>query len=213
MISPLPVPPHLPLDHYDWNLVGQQLDTEGWALLSGFFPPEAAGQLAQMDSTATLEALRASLYRRLLPIARAWADALQQDAPYPDDVAAWMQHNRDAGQTRPLSAIHRLGQDGYQPLTQHADGDAVFPLQLVALLSDPDTAFTGGEFVMTEQRPRMQSRPMVLPLRYGDAAVIAVSHRPVRGVNNIYRVTARHAISRVRAGQRVGLELLLHDGP
>ncbi|MNX98528.1 hypothetical protein D3C86_1309420 [compost metagenome] len=123
-----------------------------------------------------------------------------------------MQHNRNAGQTRPLSAIQRLGQDDYQPLTQHADGDAVFPLQLVALLSDPDTAFTGGEFVMTEQRPRMQSRPMVLPLRCGDAAVIAVSHRPVRGVNNVYRVTARQAISRVRAGQRVGLELLLHDG-
>lgn len=212
MISPLAVPPHLPLDRYDWPLIGQQLDAEGWALLPGLFPQEAARQLAHADNTATLEALRASLYRRLLPIARAWADALQQDAPYPDDFTTWMQHNRNAGQTRPLSAIQRLGQDDYQPLTQHADGDAVFPLQLVALLSDPDTAFTGGEFVMTEQRPRMQSRPMVLPLRCGDAAVIAVSHRPVRGVNNVYRVTARQAISRVRAGQRVGLELLLHDG-
>lgn len=213
MTSPFPEASHLPQDHYDWVLIGQQLDADGWALLPGFFSPEAARRLAQADSTATLEALRASLYRRLLPIARAWADALQQDAPYPDDVAAWMQHNRDAGQTRPLSAIQHLGQDDYQPLTQHADGDVAFPLQLVALLSDPDTAFTGGEFVMTEQRPRMQSRPMVLPLRYGDAAVIAVSHRPVRGVNRVYRVTARHAISRVRAGQRVGLELLLHDGP
>ena len=212
MISPLAVPPHLPLDRYDWPLIGQQLDAEGWALLPGLFPQEAARQLAHADNTATLEALRASLYRRLLPIARAWADALQQDAPYPDDFTTWMQHNRNAGQTRPLSAIQRLGQDDYQPLTQHADGDAVFPLQLVALLSDPDKAFTGGEFVMTEQRPRMQSRPMVLPLRCGDAAVIAVSHRPVRGVNNVYRVTARQAISRVRAGQRVGLELLLHDG-
>ncbi|MGE8618859.1 MAG: 2OG-Fe(II) oxygenase [Achromobacter spanius] len=212
MIASLPVPPHLPLDRYDWHLIHQQLDAEGWALLPGFFPPDAARQLAQTESTATLEALRSSLYRRLLPIARAWAEALQQDAPYPDDFATWMQHNRDARQTRPLSAIQRLGQDDYQPLTQHADGDAVFPLQLVALLSDPETAFTGGEFVMTEQRPRMQSRPMVLPLRYGDAAVIAVSHRPVRGANNVYRVTARQAISRVRAGQRVGLELLLHDG-
>ncbi|MNS30208.1 hypothetical protein D3C72_622330 [compost metagenome] len=212
MTSPLPAPPHLPLDHYDWTLIRHQLDAEGWALLPGFFSPDATRQLAQADSAATLEALRPLLYCRLLPIARAWADALQQDAPYPDDFTTWMQHNRNAGQTRPLSAIHRLGQDDYQPLTQHADGDAVFPLQLVALLSDPDTAFTGGEFVMTEQRPRMQSRPMVLPLRCGDAAVIAVSHRPVRGVNNVYRVTARQAISRVRAGQRVGLELLLHDG-
>ncbi len=212
MTSLLAAPPHLPLDRYDWPLIGQQLNAEGWALLPGLFPQEAARKLAQSDSTATLEALRASLYRRLLPIARAWADALQQDAPYPDDFTLWMQHNRNAGQTRPLSAIHRLGQDDYQALTQHADGDAVFPLQLVALLSDPDTAFAGGEFVMTEQRPRMQSRPMVLPLRCGDAAVIAVSHRPVRGANNVYRVTARQAISRVRAGQRVGLELVLHDG-
>lgn len=202
----------MPLDHYDWTLIRHQLDAEGWALLPGFFSPDAKRQLAQADSAATLEALRPLLYCRLLPIARAWAEALQQDAPYPDDFTTWMQHNRNAGQTRPLSAIHRLGQDDYQPLTQHADGDAVFPLQLVALLSDPDKAFTGGEFVMTEQRPRMQSRPMVLPLRCGDAAVIAVSHRPVRGVNNVYRVTARQAISRVRAGQRVGLELLLHDG-
>ncbi|AUA56742.1 Uncharacterized protein conserved in bacteria (DUF2086) [Achromobacter spanius] len=212
MTSLLAAPPHLPLDRYDWPLIGQQLNAEGWALLPGLFPQEAARKLAQSDSTATLEALRASLYRRLLPIARAWADALQQDAPYPDDFTLWMQHNRNAGQTRPLSAIQRLGQDDYQALTQHADGDAVFPLQLVALLSDPDTAFAGGEFVMTEQRPRMQSRPMVLPLRCGDAAVIAVSHRPVRGANNVYRVTARQAISRVRAGQRVGLELVLHDG-
>ncbi|KNE23277.1 2OG-Fe(II) oxygenase [Achromobacter spanius] len=212
MTNPLLAPPHQPLDRYDWNLIKQPLDAEGWALLPGFFPPEAARQLAQTDSTATLETLRPLLYRRLLPIARAWANALQQDAPYPDDFATWIQHNHDAGQARPLSAIHRLGQDDYQPLTQHADGDAVFPLQLVALLSDPDTAFTGGEFVMTEQRPRMQSRPMVLPLRYGDAAVIAVSHRPVQGAHNVYRVTARHAISRVRTGQRVGLEMLLHDG-
>jgi hypothetical protein len=212
MTSPLPAPPHLPLDHYDWTLIRHQLDAEGWALLPGFFSPDATRQLAQADSAATLEALRPLLYCRLLPIARTWAEALQQDTPYPDDFTTWMQHNRNAGQTRPLSAIHRLGQDDYQPLTQHADGDAVFPLQLVALLSDPDRAFTGGEFVMTEQRPRMQSRPMVLPLRCGDAAVIAVSHRPVRGVNNVYRVTARQAISRVRAGQRVGLELLLHDG-
>ncbi|AZS81343.1 hypothetical protein ELS24_24675 [Achromobacter spanius] len=202
----------LPLDHYDWTLIGHQLDTEGWALLPGLFPPDAARQLAQANSADRLEALRPALYRRLLPIARAWARALQPDAAYPDDFATWMQHNRDAGQTRPLSAIRRLGQDDYLPLTQHADGDAVFPLQLVALLSDPETAFAGGEFVMTEQRPRMQSRPMVLPLQCGDAAVIAVSHRPVRGIDNIYRVTARHAISRVRAGQRVGLELLLHDG-
>ncbi|WAI85286.1 MULTISPECIES: 2OG-Fe(II) oxygenase [Achromobacter] len=212
MPSSLPVTPHLPLDHYDWPLIGRQLDAEGWALLPGFFPPDAVRQLTQTGNTATLEALRPLLYRRLLPIARAWADALQLDASYPDDFPAWLQHNRNAGQTRPLTAIQRLTQDGYQPLAQHADGEAVFPLQLVALLSAPETAFTGGEFVMTEQRPRMQSRPMVLPLRCGDAAIIAVSHRPVQGAQNVYRVTARQAISRVRAGQRVGLELLLHDG-
>lgn len=205
-----------PLDHYDWSRIYQDLDAEGWALLPGLFPPALARQLALPESLprviTMMDALKPALYSRLLPLARAWTAAMQQPSPpYPDTYADWLLHLHAAGQTRTLSAVHRLGADGYQPLTHHADGE-VFPLQLVALLSAPDQDYTGGEFVMTEQRPRMQSRPMVLPLQQGDAAVIAVSHRPVQGAHDVYRVTARQAVSRVRSGERVGLEVLLHDG-
>ncbi|AYD66373.1 hypothetical protein DVB37_22455 [Achromobacter sp. B7] len=210
---------HRPLDHTDWAQVFRDLDAQGWALLPGLFAPDAARRLVGATVPPALAAMRPVLYRHLLPIARAWSAALQlpaadpnvQPDAYPDDFTAWTQRNRDAGQTRPLSAVRTLTQGDYQALTHHDNGKAVFGLQLVALLSEPDVDFTGGEFVMTEQRPRMQSRPMVLPLKLGDAAVIAVSHRPVQGAQGIYRVTARHAISRVRSGQRVGLELLLHD--
>lgn len=212
-------PAPISLPDYDWDLAAQDLDAEGWALLPGFFPEDAARRLARTGATpAEFEPLRAALYRQCLPIARRWAAALQQgeqdpDSPYPDDLAAWTRRNREAGQTRGLSGLHRLGAGGYQPLIQHADGAHVFPLQLVALLSEPGVDFTGGEFIMTEQRPRMQSRPMVLPLGLGDAAVIAVWHRPVHGARDIYRVTARQAVSRVRSGDRTGLQVLLHDGP
>lgn len=211
---------HRPLDHTNWGQVFRDLDAQGWALLPGLFAPDAARRLGGATVPPALAAMRPVLYRHLLPIARAWEAALQlpdvepnvpPDA-YPDDFAAWAQRNRDAGQTRPLSAIRTLREGDYQALMHHDNGQAVFGLQLVALLSEPDVDFTGGEFVMTEQRPRMQSRPMVLPLALGDAAVIAVSHRPVQGAQGIYRVTARHAIGRVRSGRRVGLELLLHDG-
>nr|WP_315844731.1 2OG-Fe(II) oxygenase [uncultured Achromobacter sp.] len=207
-------PDHAPLSRYDWDLIARQLDAEGWALLPGFFQEDAARRLARADAdAAAFDSLRADLYRQLLPVARSWAAALQQDETYPDDFSAWIQRNRDAGQPRRLAALNRLAADAYQPLIQHADGTHVFPLQLVALLSRPGADFAGGEFVMTEQRPRMQSRPMVLPLDLGDAAVIAVSHRPVQGARDIYRVTSRQAVSRVRAGQRIGLEVLLHDIP
>ncbi|MGH8815772.1 MAG: 2OG-Fe(II) oxygenase [Achromobacter pestifer] len=202
------------LNQYDWGLIARQLDAEGWAMLPGLFPEEMARRLAQAGiDPAWLSALREDLYRHLLPIARAWTAALGLDTAFPDDFPSWTQRSHDAGQKRPLSGLHRLRQDGYQPLIQHADGAHVFPLQLVALLSAPGLDFTGGEFVMTEQRPRMQSRPMVLPLGLGDAAVIAVAHRPFQGTRDPYRVTARQAISQVRTGERLGLEVLLHDGP
>ncbi|KRC78588.1 hypothetical protein D3C87_660010 [compost metagenome] len=224
-----------PLDNYDWLRIAQELDAQGWALLPALFAPDDARNLARAAVHAgrpvpapaghgaryplpdplppPLPTLRAGLYRRLLPHARAWASALGQDTSYPDELAAYTQQNRLAGQLRSLSAIQRLGVDGYQPLLQHAEGACVFPLRLIALLSEPGRDYTGGEIVMTEQRPRMQSRPMVLPLQMGDAAVIAVSHRPVQGAQGIYRVTARQAISRVRGGERFELELMLHEAP
>lgn len=215
-------PDSRPLGHYDWTCVAQDLNAQGWTMLPGLYAPDDARALAQAfpqsaplpdPLPAPLARLRAGLYDRLLPIARAWAAALDLDASYPDALAAYTKMNRQAGQSRSLSALQRIPTDGYQPLLQHTDGTCVFPLRLIALLSEPGVDHTGGELVMTEQRPRMQSRPLVLPMGLGDAAVIATSHRPVQGAQGIYRVTARQAISRVRSGEHVSLNLMLHDAP
>ncbi len=213
-------PASRPLGHYDWTRVAQDLDTQGWTILSKLYAADDARALASEQSgplpaplPAPLARLRAELYARLLPAARAWAAALAPDTSYPDTLAAYTQENRQAGQSRNLSAIQRLQTDGYQPLLRHAEGTCVFPLRLIILLSEPGVDHTGGELVMTEQRPRMQSRPMVLPMGLGDAAVIATSHRPVQGAQGVYRVTARQAISRVRSGEHVTLSLMLHDAP
>ncbi|EHK63649.1 2OG-Fe(II) oxygenase [Achromobacter arsenitoxydans] len=224
-----------PLDNYDWPRIARELDVQGWALLPGLIAPGDARRWAHdtigdappspartghgdryalpQPLPEPLPPLCADLYRRLLPVARAWAAALGEDASYPDDLATYTQQNIQAGQRRALSCIQRLRADDYQPLLMHADGVRVFPLRLIALLSEPGQDYTGGEIVMTEQRPRMQSRPMVLPLGLGDAAVIATSHRPVRGAQGIYRVTDRQAVSRVRSGERVELALMLHQAP
>lgn len=234
--APMTSTPAYPtLDAYDWPQVGQDLAAQGWALLPSLFAADAARQMAHALAAsnnppaaqpghgdryplpdplpADLARLRADLYRRLLPVARGWAAALQLDASYPDELPAYTQWNRRAGQHRSPCAVQRLRAGDYQPLLPHADGAGVFPLRLIALLSAPGRDFTGGEAIMTEQRPRMQSRPMVLPLGLGDAAVIAVSHRPVHGAHGVYRATVRQAIGRVRSGERLGLELMLHEAP
>lgn len=211
-------PASRPLGEYDWIRIAQDLDAQGWALLPALYAPADARALAALQGLpdplpAPLASLRTDLYARLLPVARAWASALDMDVSYPDDLPAYLQQNRLSGQSRSLSTIQRLHAPGYQPLLQHADGACVFPLRLIVLLSEPGVDFTGGELVMTEQRPRMQSRPMVLPLGLGDGVVIATSHRPVSGSQGVYRVTERQAVSRVRSGERVGLDLMLHDAP
>lgn len=209
-------PAFRPLGHYDWPDIARQLDAQGWALLPALYTPDDARALAMMRALtdplpAPLARLRTDLYARLLPMARAWAAALEGDVAYPDDLTAYTRQSHQAGQARGLSALHRLRAGDYQPLLQHADGACVFPLRLTILLSEPGVDYMGGETVLTEQRPRMQSRPKVLPLGLGDAAVIATSHRPVQGSHGIYRVTERQAISRVRGGERVGLDLMLHE--
>jgi len=147
----------------------------------------------------------------LAPIANHWAELLGKDSYYPSTLDGFLRGNHEASQIESLATASCLQEGDYQALHQHAEGKHVFPLQLVVLLSDPGTDFTGGEFVMTEQRPRMQSRPMVLPLRQGDAALITVAHRPHKGSNGYYRVNLKHAISRVHSGERIGVELLFHD--
>lgn len=153
---------------------------------------------------------RNALYRELVPIANRWNGRLGMAAQYPAHLDAFTDCMNRAGQTRSLSYVSRLQQDDFMALHQRNDDEHVFPLQLVALVTEPDVDFRGGGFVMTEQRPRMQSRPMVVPLQLGDMAVIATAHRPVKGTRGDYRVNLKHAISRVHSGTRIGVELSFH---
>ena len=156
-------------------------------------------------------ALREALYAPLVPVANRWNEALGVAVRYPGGHAAFLARCHAAGQTRPTPLLLRYGPGDFNCLHQDLYGEHVFPLQVVVLLSRPGVDFEGGEFVMTEQRPRMQSRPMVVPLRQGDAAVIAVSHRPVAGTSGVHRVNLRHGVSRVHSGRRHVLGLIFHD--
>jgi uncharacterized protein len=224
--------------HLDWVGIGMQLDQEGYAIVPSFLSENqvrelaALGDSARTDRTVSLASeglgrgdriylsqrlpslvadLRTRFYQRLAPVANRWNDVLRVSHRYPDTLEMFLDRNLKAGQIRPQSNLSRLREGDYEALHRRSEGEQVFPLELVALLSAPDQDFTGGEFVMTEQRPRMQSRPMVLPLRRGDLAIIAVAQRPHKGTKGHYRVNLKHAISRVRSGERIGLELVLHD--
>jgi hypothetical protein len=158
-----------------------------------------------------LAELRASFYPRLVPIANRWNTAMGIEVQYPEEHASFIERCHAAGQIRPTPLLLEYGEGDYNCLHQDLYGEHVFPLQVAILLSEPGRDFTGGEFVMTEQRPRMQSRPMVLPLRQGDALVFAVHHRPVQGTRGFYRVNLRHGVSRVRSGRRHTVGVIFHD--
>jgi hypothetical protein len=155
--------------------------------------------------------LRTKLYPALAPIANRWNAALRDPVRFPADHAEFLERCRAAGQSRPTPLLLRYVEGDYNCLHQDLYGAHVFPLQVVILLSKPDEDFQGGEFVLTEQRPRMQSRPDVVLLRQGDGAVFAVHHRPVQGTRGIYRVNHRHGVSRVRHGLRQALGIIFHD--
>jgi len=155
--------------------------------------------------------LRDRLYQALMPIANRWNAALGESSRYPETHARYVELCHAAGQTRPTPLLLRYGEGDYNCLHQDLYGDLVFPLQVAFLLSDPENDFTGGEFVMTEQRPRMQSRPLVVPLTQGDAVVFAVRHRPVQGLRGVYRMNLRHGVSRVRSGRRLTAGIIFHD--
>lgn len=158
-----------------------------------------------------VQRLRAALYPRLAPIANDWARTLGQPPGYPANHADYLRHCHDVGQTRPTPLLLRYGTDDYNCLHQDLYGDAVFPLQVVILLSAPRVEFEGGEFAVVEQRPRMQSRVEVLSLQQGDALAFAVHHRPMQGSRGPYRVTLRHGVSRIRSGERYTLGVIFHD--
>ena len=223
----------------DWTQAGADLDAQGAALIAGLLPPQACRDLAALYAQDALfrsrvlmarhgfgrgeyryfgyplpppvEQLRTALYARLVPVANRWHQAMGLAAHFPARHADFIARCHAAGQPRPTPLLLQYGPGDYNCLHQDLYGEHVFPLQVVLLLSEPGRDFEGGEFVMTEQRPRMQSRPMVLPLRQGDAAVIAVHQRPVQGTRGSYRVNLRHGVSRVRAGQRHTLGLIFHD--
>jgi len=229
--------PHLA--SIDWPAVEARLDQQGAAVIEGLLSRtdcEAIAGLYDDDARFRsrvvmarhgfgrgeykyfaqplpdlVQQLRAALYPRLVPIANRWNEAMGVDVRYPGEHRAFLARCHAAGQTRPTPLLLRYGPGDYNCLHQDLYGEHVFPLQVVVLLAEPERDFHGGEFVMTEQRPRMQSRPMVLPLRQGDAAVIAVNQRPVHGTRGVYRVTLRHGVSELRSGRRHTLGIVFHD--
>ena len=223
------------IDH-DWSAVAVALDTQGWAVLPGLLDAgQCAATVALYDERERfrsevvmarhgfgrgayryfayplpplVQELRTALYPRLAPVANRWHERMEMARRFPETHAAYLAECHAAGQTRPTPLLLRYGPGDYNCLHQDLYGEHVFPLQCAVLLSE---RFEGGEFVLTEQRPRMQSRAAVVPLRQGDAAIFAVSQRPVRGGKGDYRVTMRHGVSEIRSGRRHTLGIIFHD--
>lgn len=223
----------------DWQGIGAVLDEQGCAILPGVLSAgECAALAGRYDDDDAFRsrvvmarhgfgrgeykyfayplpepvtALRAALYPPLAAVANRWNEATGIDVRYPSDHAAYLVRCHEAGQTRPTPLLLRYGEGDYNCLHQDLYGEHVFPLQVAFLLSEPGRDFTGGEFVLTEQRPRMQSRAEVAPLTRGDGVIFPVHHRPVRGSRGFYRVNLRHGVSRVRSGNRSTLGVIFHD--
>ncbi len=155
--------------------------------------------------------LRTELYPALAEVANRWNEALGMSATFPARHAEYLERCHAAGQTRPTPLLLKYQPGDYNCLHQDLYGEHVFPLQVAFLLSEPGRDFSGGEFVLTEQRPRMQSRVEVVPLRQGDGVVFPVHHRPVKGTKGVYRVNMRHGVSRVRSGERYTMGIIFHD--
>jgi len=160
---------------------------------------------------ARVAQLRGELYTQLAPIANRWNETLKMSVRYPESHAEFLKRCHEAGQVKPTPLVLRYEAGDYNCLHQDLYGEHVFPLQAVFLLSQPAADFTGGEFVLTEQRPRMQSRVQVVPLEQGDGAIFAVNYRPVSGSRGFYRVNMRHGVSRLHSGHRFTLGVILHD--
>ena len=223
----------------DWAQAESDLDAQGCAVLKQLFTPDQCRALAQLYADNTrfrsrivmsrhgfgrgeykyfcyplpelIAELRPLLYARLVDVANRWNAAMGIDIRYPARHDAFLKRCHDAGQTRPTPLLLQYGAGDYNCLHQDLYGEHVFPLQVAILLSEPGRDFAGGEFVLTEQRPRMQSRAEVVALAQGDAVAFAVHHRPVRGTRGSYRVNLRHGVSRLRAGQRHTIGVIFHD--
>jgi hypothetical protein len=227
------------LPDINWVQIKSELDAQGCAPIAGLLPQHVCAELATTYSVDALfrsrvvmarhgfgrgeykyfaypllspvAALREHFYPPLARIANDWNEAMDLALRYPGEHAAFLAQCRKAGQTKPTPLLLRYGAGDYNCLHQDIYGETVFPLQLAILLSEPGRDFTGGEFVLTEQRPRMQSRADVVPLKQGDGVIFPVNTRPVRGSRGIYRVKMRHGVSRLHAGERFTLGVIFHD--
>lgn len=227
------------LEMIDWSMISTDIEAQGWAILPKIMSIEECGVIADLYEgvhnfrshvimarhgfgrgeykyfayplPTLIEGLRTKLYRHLAPIANQWHEKMGMDVRFPDNHAAFIDRCHAAGQARPTPLLLRYGKGDYNCLHQDLYGEHVFPLQLAVLLNEPGEDFEGGEFVLTEQRPRMQSRAMVVPLRQGDAVVFAVNSRPVEGARGSYRVNLRHGVSKLRSGHRHTLGIIFHD--
>ena len=223
----------------DWVQTTRELDAQGCAVLKGLLSPDECRALATLypddrhfrskvvmgrhgfgrgeykyfsyPLPDPIAALRPALYARLRDVANRWNEAMGIEIRYPESHDAFLKRCHAAGQTRPTPLLLQYEADDYNCLHQDLYGEHVFPLQVAILLSEPGRDFTGGEFVLTEQRPRMQSRPEVVPLSQGDAVAFAVHVRPVQGTRGTYRVNLRHGVSRIRSGHRHTLGVIFHD--
>jgi hypothetical protein len=227
------------IEAHDWQGISRNLDERGSAMVERLLSTDECRSLAALYSDEgrfrnrvvmerhgfgrgeykyfsyplpnIMSGLRSTFYSRLVPTANRWNEAMGVDVRYPATHADYLAHCHAAGQVRPTPLLLKYGPDDYNCLHQDLYGAHVFPLQVAILLSGPEADFTGGEFVITEQRPRMQSRPEVVALGQGDAVIFAVQHRPVQGKRGVYRVNLRHGVSRVRSGTRLTAGLIFHD--
>jgi uncharacterized protein len=227
------------LQAYDWAGLADELDAHGCAMLEALLSPNECMALAGLYADDgrfrsrvvmgrhgfgrgeyryfdyplpdVVAELRGAAYPLLVPIANRWNASMGLAVRYPATHAEFIERCHAAGQRRPTPLLLQYGAGDYNCLHQDLYGEHVFPLQLAILLSEPGRDFSGGEFVLTEQRPRMQSRVEVAPLRQGDAVLFAVQQRPVQGTRGSYRVNMRHGVSRVRSGHRHTLGIIFHD--
>jgi len=223
----------------EWKTVARDLDAQGSAVVEHLLSAEECRALSALYSQddlfrsrvvmgrhgfgrgeykyfnyplpGRLAELRAAIYPHLVPIANRWNSSMGIDIEYPEKHENFLERCHAAGQLKPTPLLLRYETGDYNCLHQDLYGEHVFPLQVAILLSEPGADYEGGEFVMTEQRPRMQSRAEVVPLRQGDGVVFAVHHRPVAGTGGVYRVNLRHGVSRVRSGHRHTLGIIFHD--
>jgi uncharacterized protein len=239
-IRPAPTEASVPVTAaLDWTRVSNDLDTHGCAVIGPLLSPAQCTSLAALYAQDApfrsrvimarhgfgrgeyryfayplpeiIATLRSELYPPLAAIANRWNELLGVDVQYPAEHAAYLRRCKQAGQSKPTPLLLQYGEGDFNCLHQDIYGEHVFPLQLTVLLSEPGRDFAGGEFVLTEQRPRMQSRAEVVPLQQGEGVIFPVHHRPVQGTKNIYRVNMRHGVSRLRSGHRHTLGVIFHD--